>query len=1467
MRKVFSKLTASLLAVLMLVSVLPVMPLTVSAAVTGGKFENAQLDIVSDKESTLAPGVTENQYTVYDKNGDQVKMYVATADINVDSVKVFASYKDMDPTNFGMSKLTEQVAAFNAKAEAGDPYYQGTVVAGINASYYNMVNGQPTGIFVMNGVVGTSAESAGYFAIMKDGTAKIGVKGDYAADKDNIQEAVGIYTMLIQDGKICSGLDKTTKYVRQTVGITADGKVITMTADGSQAPVSIGLTVQEQAEVMLDLGCVWAGHLDGGGSGTYASKPEGSDDFVVTNKPSDGSERAVSNGLIIVSTAAASYEFDHVSYTASNEYMTPGTSVAVSVIGASSTGNAAAIPSNITYETVNGTYANGIFTAGNSVGEASITAKVNGKNAGTIVLHVVQPDAIEFAMETMTVPFGKSVDLKLSASLGAYNVAVKPSDFSFTLSNNEAGSVNGFNFVGAESAVNNVTDVTVALNADAGVTAKTVITLGKGSVVLFDYEDGLVPDGWGMKSIYGATDYGSRGNLYIADAITGKVRNGKYSLAVDLNYANRIGSGYQGHMIDITNLDLTFYKEDGVQGLGFWMYVPDGGESLYSRVLGWGKMTSSGKTDRYNPTAVAIGQTYTFDGPGWHYFYVDLAGHNWNNYELLNIRNIEFYMCDRDGAEFGYYAKDHSSYYTNLTYYIDDITVDYSSAVDDREAPIISNPTYAVAGMAEAAVLNGQTITTNIVSFGATIKENTVKDNFTGLDESTAKIFVDGIEVPATFSNGIIGVSDLVLADGYHTVKFIAADNAGNEDYIIRGIYVNAGSGMNTVQLVPADPTLDKLLWGSVYWMNLEADDLSKIDTVTTTLWLNGNNTWELDHMILAEGFEASYTVDANFYATITITRTGDTTETGAGVLASLPIRVFCYEYNTGNTAEAGKTNKDYPTGAATVPVDVEIKNYLGMIQFVDGTTGSFSTKQFNVDTEIFAPEGEHISEKTGHSWHYHYNWTSATDKVLRNDKAEWFATQNQAPTCTVAGYSNRLFCNECNSVVEWGTTIPATGHTYEFVEGVLQCACGELFTGTWVDGKDYINGVCQSDGWNGDYYYVNGVKLTGIQFVEGYYYDFGDDGICAGQTKYTGLFFDNEQQVWKYAMFGKIATGWHEIDGKWHYFWKYLDGAAATGTQKINSTGVTYDFNEQGMTEGAWHTDEIGTRYWYGPDRYVARQEGYLTLKEIDGKMYNFNGKGYITPGIHALRDSTSFKRYVMEFDASGALIAEYTAEGIYQCSDGLYYVNAEGYSPMNAGLIAFNGDYYFAVYSGKLAQNQNRNVTTSNSNGLVKPGIYFFDADGKMEKPFTGIKAVDGVDYYFVDGEIAQNAGLVEVDGNYYYVVWSGKIAKNQNRNITEANSNGLLEPGVYYFDADGKYVPPFTGIQEIDGVDYYVVNGEIAQNAGLVEIDGNYYYVVWSGKIAKNQNRNITEANSNGLLEPGVYYFDADGKMVMN
>lgn len=84
---------------------------------------------------------------------------------------------------------------------------------------------------------------------------------------------------------------------RTAVGVTAAGELLLVTVDGRDAKSSIGLTLPDLANLMQELGAQEALNLDGGGSTTAFLEGK------TLNRPSDGSERSVSNALLIWSDA------------------------------------------------------------------------------------------------------------------------------------------------------------------------------------------------------------------------------------------------------------------------------------------------------------------------------------------------------------------------------------------------------------------------------------------------------------------------------------------------------------------------------------------------------------------------------------------------------------------------------------------------------------------------------------------------------------------------------------------------------------------------------------------------------------------------------------------------------------------------------------------------------------------------------------------------------------------------------------------------------------------------------------------------------------------------------------------------------------------------------------------------------------------------------------------------------------
>ena len=220
---------------------------------------------------------------------------------------------------------------------------------------------------------------------------------------------------------------------------------------------------------------------------------------------------------------------------------------------------------------------------------------------------------------------------------------------------------------------------------------------------------------------------------------------------------------------------------------------------------------------------------------------------------------------------------------------------------------------------------------------------------------------------------------------------------------------------------------------------------------------------------------------------------------------------------------------------------------------------------------------------------------------------------------------------------------------------------------------------------------------------------------------------------------------------------------------------------------------------------------------------------------------------------DANGiaSKLLEKVAEGIIEEDGSLYYY--ENGIRTFAGLIDINGDYYYANEEGMILTGE---VYVSKTNDIVEEGTYFFNESGKLV--LNGVCRVYGELGYYVDGAKVYKAGLVYVDGYYYYVTTPGVVVTGQyyvNKN------NGLMPSGKYNFDENGRMILPKNGIVKEDGVMYYYVNNKKAY-VGLIKIDGYYYYVNSKCEVITGR-RYITRTND--LLPAGWYVFDEEGRMI--
>jgi len=116
----------------------------------------------------------------------------------------------------------------------------------------------------------------------------------------HISTALGGGPRLLRAGKIDIPIENFKPDVtggtgpRTAFGIDKSGRYILLIADGRQGFYSTGLTLQELAATMQHLGAVEAMNLDGGGSTAMAVRGK------IINRPSDGTERSVSNALLVM---------------------------------------------------------------------------------------------------------------------------------------------------------------------------------------------------------------------------------------------------------------------------------------------------------------------------------------------------------------------------------------------------------------------------------------------------------------------------------------------------------------------------------------------------------------------------------------------------------------------------------------------------------------------------------------------------------------------------------------------------------------------------------------------------------------------------------------------------------------------------------------------------------------------------------------------------------------------------------------------------------------------------------------------------------------------------------------------------------------------------------------------------------------------------------------------------------------
>ena len=188
-------------------------------------------------------------------------------------------------------------------------------------------------------------------------------------------QALGGVSKLVTNGQVDSGLDAS-RTAWPAIGIKADGTVIFYAMDGKQPGYSVGATQGQVAQRLIELGCVEAICMDGGGSTTIGVTYPDQEGMQVVNKPSDGSQRKNSTAIFLTTGLQPTGELASYYVTPSDSILLSGATVQLSATGLD-TSYFPTSGGGVSWSVSSGggtVDENGLFTAGAESGFAQVTA-------------------------------------------------------------------------------------------------------------------------------------------------------------------------------------------------------------------------------------------------------------------------------------------------------------------------------------------------------------------------------------------------------------------------------------------------------------------------------------------------------------------------------------------------------------------------------------------------------------------------------------------------------------------------------------------------------------------------------------------------------------------------------------------------------------------------------------------------------------------------------------------------------------------------------------------------------------------------------------------------------------------------------------------------------------------------------------------------------------------------------------
>ena len=519
-------------------------------------------------------------------------------------------------------------------------------------------------------------------------------------------------------------------------------------------------------------------------------------------------------------------------------------------------------------------------------------------------------------------------------------------------------------------------------------------------------------------------------------------------------------------------------------------------------------------------------------------------------------------------------------------------------------------------------------------------------------------------------------------------------------------------------------------------------------------------------------------------------------------------------------------------------------------------TPGKTEGKHCSVCNEILV--AQEVIPAKGHSWDKGVITTSPTCSdagvktytctVCSETKTEVLDATGHTPvdvaeqpaTCTEAGHTAGVKCSVCGATISGIEEIPATGHT-EVIDEAVEATCT---TPGKTEGKHCS--VC------------NEVLVPQEEIPAKGHTEVIDEAVAATCTE------SGKTEGKHCSVCNEILVAQEVIPAKGHV--EEIRNIKEVTDTEDGYTGDTYcsvcnELLKSGevIYHNGWRKD--GDSYYFYQDQQPVTgmvRVPYPAADLLPGYGPDAEDAEVNVPGKEGNPDNYDYpdrESALFVFDENGVFQKDQC--GVYDDNGVTRWIN-NGMLVWHAGLVKDGDDYRYFKRNGMVTSVE---TYVAKTNGLLKAAKYTFDAEGRLMKLEGLHEDLNGNLCYYVD-YVKNYAGLVEVDGSYYYIASDLKAVKNCTYYVTKTND--LKPAGYYTFDADGKMVIK-SGLVEENGDLYYYVDGA-KTTAGLIEWEGNYYYIASNLKAVKGARHYIFADKANGLKAAGWYWFNADGTMFL-